>query len=279
MLAATLAFQKKYQSKAGTSVKAILVYTIVSGAFSAALFFVINGFAIRATWFSVAMAGAFSVVLTICAFIGFRIMEMSNVSIYTLFLLSGGMMVPYIYGVLFLNEELSFVKTVGLLLIIGAIIIANLNKGKFDSKMLFLCISVFMLNGAASVISKVHEISFASKMVSSSDFVFLVMVSKVFISLLALFFNKSEKNVHCASLPLKSTIFIIFLAAVTDATSYMLQLMGAIDIPATMLYPLVNGGAIILSALVDFVVYKDKLPLRQWISVGIAFLGTLHMLS
>lgn len=278
-LAATLAFQKKYQRKAGTSVKARLVYTVVSGIFSALLFLAINGFTIRATWFSVAMAIAFSIVSTGYVFIGFRLMEKGNMSIYTLFLMSGGMTVPYICGVLFLNEELSFARTVGLLLIIGAIIIANVSKGKFDKKMLSLCMAVFLLNGATSMVSKLHQISFASEIVSSSDFVFLVMVSKVFISLFPLYFNKDkEKKGSEVSLPLKSTIFIIFCAAAADGISYMLQLVGAIDVPATVLYPLITGGTIILSTVSDYIVYKEKISAKQWAAVGIAFLGTLLFL-
>lgn len=278
LLAVTLAFQKNYQSKAGTTVRASLVYTILSGVFSSAMFFAINGFTVRVTWFSIVMALLFSVVLTIYVFAGFRIMEKGNVSVYTLFLMTGGMTVPYIYGVIFLDERLTVVRVLGLLFIVGAIAVSNLKKEKVDKGQLALCLTVFLLNGLASVISKAHQVSGASKNVTAQDFVFLVMVSKVLISCISLLFvNNKDKSPCKFSVP-KNVIFIVFLAAVADGTSYMLQLMGAVDIPATVLYPLVTGGTIILSSLVDFAVYGQKLSCRQWIGVGIAFMGTLMFL-
>ena len=68
-------------------------------------------------------------ILMLYIFIGFRIMENGSMSLYTLFLMSGGMTVPYVWGVLFLNEELTILRTLGLLSIITAIIISNSGKG------------------------------------------------------------------------------------------------------------------------------------------------------
>ena len=100
-LAANFVFQKIYQKTAGTSVKAGLIYNALTGVFSALLFLVMNQFQIKLTGFSVLMAAIFAVVVMLYIFIGFRIMEKKNMALYTLFLMSGGMTVPYIFGVLF----------------------------------------------------------------------------------------------------------------------------------------------------------------------------------
>ena len=134
-----------------------------------------------------------------------------------------------------------------------------------------------LLNGAVSVISKAHQISAASEIVLSSDFVFLVAISKIIISLLVLPFCK-EENASKSNVSIKSVILVIFIAAVADGISYMLQLMGAVNLPATVLYPLITGGTIVLSAIVDFMVYRQKLPVEKCIGVAIAFLGTLMFL-
>ena len=277
LLTVTLVLQKQYQSKAGTSVKASLVYTILSGVFSAGLFFAINGFKVRVTLFSIFLAVLFSILLTTYVFIGFRIIKNGNLSLYTLFLMSGGMVVPYMYGVLFLKEELNIARIIGIILIIAAIILFNYSKKNNDRKQLILCVGVFLLNGMVSVISKTHQISAASKIVSSSDFVFLVAVSKVIISLLVLPFCK-ENRASESTMHIKSVILIVFIAAAADGMSYMLQLIGAVNLPATVLYPLITGGTIVLSALVDFVIYRQKLSPGKYIGVATAFLGTLLFL-
>ena len=273
LLAVILACQKKYQGKAGTSAKASLIYTILSGTFSAAIFFVINGCTIHITTYSAVMATLLSIAVSISVFGGFAIMQKGNMSLYSLFLMSGGMVVPYVYGVLFLKEELNIARVLGLILIVTAIILANFTKDKVDKKQLAVCVLVFLVNGAASVISKVHQISEASKWVSSSDFVFLVAVSKIVISLIVLPFMKIKTDQALIS-SVKPLIWIVIIAAAADGTSYMLQLMGAVNLPATVLYPLVTGGTIVLSALTDFTVYREKLSLKQWLSVIIAFVGT-----
>ncbi|MBQ3115061.1 MAG: DMT family transporter [Clostridia bacterium] len=277
LLTIAFLFQKKYQEKAGTSVNAGLIYTILSGVFSAVMFFVINGFTVRITLFSIIMSVLFSVAVTMYVFIGFRIMEKGNVSFYTLFLMSGGMVIPYIYGVLFLKEQLTLARVVGLVLILVAIISSNFTRGKFDKKQLFLCTMVFLLNGAVCVISKAHQISAASQIVSSSDFVILVAISKIVISLLVLPFNK-DKSVDKPMVPFKSVILIVMMAAAADGIAYMLQLMGAVNLPATVLFPLITGGTIVLSTMMDFIFCKVKLSHKQWISVATAFLGTLMFL-
>ena len=277
LLASTLGLQRKYKDKAGVSPRASLIFTIYTSGFSAILFFVINKLTISITMFSVIMAVLFASMLTFYVFIGFCIMKRGNMSLYTLFLMSGGMTIPYIYGVLFLNEELNILRILGLLFIVAAVTVNNFGKDKADRKQIALCITVFILNGLVSVISKAHQISAASEVVSSPEFVFLATVSKFVISILVLPFIKKEETDKPA-FSSKSVVLIFIMAAVTDGISYMLQLMGAVEIPATVLYPLITGGTIIFSVLVDLLVFKEKIALKQWIGTGIAFLGTLMFL-
>lgn len=277
LLALTIACQQKYQAKAGTSVKSSLLYTILTSVISAAIFFVINRFTVRITLFSVICASLFSVVFMLRLFVGFHIMKSGNVSLYTLFLMSGGMVVPYIYGTIFLHEELNPIRIVGLLLIVVAITVTHLSKDKIDRKQFTLCIVVFLLNGASSVISKIHQVSAASEIVQSSDFVFLVMISNVIISLLVLLLKK-EKSADKSIVSIKPVILIIFIAAIADGISYLFQLFGATNLPATVLYPLVTGGTIILSPLMGFIICKEKICLKQWMGIALSFLGTLMFL-
>lgn len=279
LMAVTFALQKKYQEKAGVSIKASLVYTILLGVFSSALFFVLNKMTLAVTPFSIVMATLISAVGTAYVFIGFHVMKKGNMSIYTLFLMTGGMTVPYLYGVLFLNEPLTLMRTVGLFLIIGAIVVANFKKGKMDKEMIFLCITVFLLNGICSVIAKTHQISFASEIVSSSDFAFLVMITKTVGGLLCLLvYQQVKKGSALPKIRLSSVVWLAFFAAIADGVSYLFQLMGAVDVPATVLYPLVTGGTIAISSLTDCFVFKEKPTFRQLVGIVVAFLGTFFFL-
>ena len=62
------------------------------------------------------------------AIIGFRIMKESSVAIYMLFLMSGGMLVPSVWGWIFLHEEPKPMHIIGLVVILVSIIINNVGK-------------------------------------------------------------------------------------------------------------------------------------------------------
>jgi multidrug transporter EmrE-like cation transporter len=52
-------------------------------------------------------------------------------------------------------------------------------------------------------------------------------------------------------------------------------LLAANDVPASVQFPLVSGGVIVLSALVSFFAFKEKMSVKEWISIGGAFLSTV----
>ena len=111
-------------------------------------------------------------------------MEKGNVSMYSLFLMSGGMIVPYIWGVLFLDERLTIMRTIGLLVIVAAIVISNSNREKFDKKQLAMCIGIFLCNGITSVVTKIHQIHPVSEYVTTIDYSFLGTICRAIMCLL-----------------------------------------------------------------------------------------------
>ena len=270
LLTADFALQKQYQRKAGVSARAGLIFNGLLGLFAAVIFFIINGFQLHFSLYSLIMAAAMSVLCMLYVFVGFRILKDGNMALYTLFLMTGGMTIPYLWGTLFLNEEITVLRTLGLVLIIGAIVFSNLGAKRPNKTQLILCICVFFFNGFVSVISKMHQINTVYEPVSAGEFVFWTAVIKFVICSCALLFMKKEP------LPSKPTVLlpIIFCSALANGLSYLCQLIGAANLPATLLYPLVTGGCVILSPIMGWLVYKEKLSVYQWAAIGICAVGT-----
>ena len=154
LLATTFVFQKKYQQKVGTALRASLWYTILTALCSVVFLFVLNGFTIRVSGPSLLLAVLMALASTIYGLIGFRIMEKGSLGVYMLFLMSGGMAIPYFYGIWFLGETPSLVSTIAFSLIIASTFISNISKDKVEKKQLLLCIIVFFLNGIVSTVGK-----------------------------------------------------------------------------------------------------------------------------
>lgn len=277
LLAGNFVFQKKYQKIAGTSVKAGLVFNGLLGVVSAVMYIVMNKFCIHITTYSLIMATLYTVFIMVYVFIGFKIMEKGNMSLYTLFLMAGGMTVPFVWGVVFWQEQISVWRVLGLVAIVGSMVISTSGINKPDKKQILLCVAVFFLNGLVSVTSKAHQISEASKYVTAEDFALIAMIAKAVICFVALAVISRKATVK-ERLPLKPVLWVSVMAGVIGGLASLFMLVGAVSVPATILYPLNTGGCVIFTALAGWIFCKEKITKRQWTGIAICFIGTLLFL-
>lgn len=278
LLAMDFALNKLYQKLRGTSPKVSLFFNSVLGLATAVIFFVMNKCRFSFSSYSALMAMIMSVLVMSYNIIGFRLLKIGSMAIYTLFLMTGGMVLPYIFGLMFLGEPFSILKTSGLVFIITAIVMSNFSSGKINGRQILMCIAVFTLNGFVSIISKLHQIEVNYECVSSVEFVILGGICKFVIAgILYLIFSSREKQSGKTEHPGMALLIIISSAAVGGLSSVM-QLNGAKALPATLLYPFITGGSIVFSALTGVVAFKERLSAKTVISIVLCFAGTIMFL-
>lgn len=129
-----------------------------------------------------------------------------------------------------------------------------------------------MLNGFVSVVSKEHQIN--PHAVSATDFVILTNLIKAVVCTAILPFVKGEKSTGFSP---KLLLYII-PGAVLSGVSYMFQLIGAVNLPATVLYPIMTGGTIIFSTISGIVIFKEKVGKRTALGIALCFIGTCMFL-
>lgn len=275
LLAVEFAFSKKYQAAEGISLQAGLRFNALSGLVSAAIMFVLCGF--KPQWSP--LSAVLAVSMTLCglyySLLSFRVLKTGGMALYSTFLMSGGMLLPYIFGLLFLDEQPSILRIVGVLVVLAGVICSNVSKDKVSNTLLLLCVAVFVLNGGVSIISKCHQIS-TRPTVSTSAFVMYSGIAKCLLSAIILLFVKNSPG--SKRLQKSTSILIIAGGAVIGAASYFLQLIGAAKLPASVLYPMVTGGSIIFSALAGVILFKERLSRLQLVSIILCFMGTLLFL-
>lgn len=278
LLAVDFALNKLYQARNGTSKKSVLGFNSLLGLFTVAVFFIINGFKADFSLYSFFMAGAMSSLVMCYNIIGFRILRSGTMAMYTLFLMTGGMTVPYVFGLLFLDETFSVLRTVGLILLLAGVVISNISTEKPDKKQIIMCLAVFFINGCTSIISKLHQTELNYNTVGATDFVLLWGVFRFAIAgILYLFAKRTDEEKSKE----KSNIFslvIIVLSALVNGISYIMQLLSAATLPATVLFPFITGGSIIASSLAGVIFFKEKLSRNLIISIALCFIGTLTFL-
>ena len=292
LLAVFFVFNKFWQKRMGNTLVAGLAFNVILGALAAVMFFFIGGAVPQFTLFSALLAALMSVFVIAYTLLGFKIMDGGSMAMYSLFLMSGGMIVPYVFGLIYLDEDFSVLRTVGVAIITFAIVLSNL-KGKGERANVFqliLCVSVFLLNGCVSVISKIHQVTKVYETVGTEQFVALAGVFKVIVAggiMAALLCAKSKKT-ETAKCEIKKSlssrkavvisIAVIVFAAISDGVSYFLQLLSASKLPATVQYPIMTGGSMLLTSLAGVVVFRDRLSPKMIVSLALAFVGTLCFL-
>lgn len=293
-LAVNFCLTKLYQNQTGTGFRISVLFNIITGAFTAALFFLINGFmngfALHLTPFSWLMAALLILFCGAYALIGFKIIAMGNIAVYTMFLMLGGMTLPYFFGLIYLEETFSYLRLVGLLLMIVAIALSNVQGNKQAKKkgsflFFMLCMIVFILNGSGSIVSKIHQLpANAHKVVSDPAFVMMAGIIRVVVfSLIYLLIyikdRRSPKEMRPKPTKLRWPVIGIMLASsAVDGASYLCQLIGASHLPATVLYPMITGGSVVLTALAGRILFKQKLSVPATFGIVLCFAATLFFL-
>lgn len=273
MLAVNFSITKRYQMQAASGVGPSMLFSGMSGAFTALIFFVVGGFRIELTWFSVGMAALYSLLIVSYTLIGFRIMDGSKVALYTVFLMAGGMIVPFLWGVLFLEEQITILRLAGLVIILISMIIFHRDGEKIGIRKTLLCCAVFLINGFTSVVSKMHQIQ--TEAVSPISFIVLFNLFSVLLCTLTMVLNKGTKNTVKLS---QEVILLSVGSAIAVGLFNLLQLISAKHVLATVQYPVVTGGTVVFTAVAARAFYKEKITVPMAIALLLCVLGTCMFL-
>jgi len=244
LLSAGFVLQRYYQDCTDNG-NAGVRFSITAGLFSIGIMIVMNGFSPEFSWYSLINALLKTLAGFIYTLLGFWLMKQGKMVLYTLFLMSGGMLLPYIFGIVFLNEMLTPLRVLGILAVLTAVILSNFSKQKANRKHLPLCIAVFVLNGFVSIISKCHQITDSNVAISSSGFVIYSGIGKCICSVLAILLY--HRGCSVPAVTHKTSFSVAAGASAVGAASYLLQLVGAKALPASVLYPVITGGSILVS--------------------------------
>ena len=282
LLVFDFALNKLYQQIRGTKPESTLLFNSLLGLVTAFVFFAINNFKFDCSTFSIIMAMLQSIFVMSYNIIGFKLLKVGTMAIYTMFLMIGGMVLPYLFGLIFLDESVGIVRILALMIIIIGVALSSYQKNKIHKKQILMYIVVFFLNGLVSIVSKIHSIGESYGAVTAGEFIIIGGIIKFFLAgvMYLIYRNKNQvtEQICREKGKLGKSIAIIFLSAAIGGGSYLLQLNGAKTLPATVLYPFITGGSIVFSTLVGKIAFKEKLSAKVIVSVVMCLVGTIMFL-
>lgn len=273
LLAADFVVQKGFQKRTDGSVYDCLIFTFLFGVFETIIFFAANGFKLNFTPFTCIMGSAASILSMSYIMLGFYIMKSESVAYYTLFVMTGGMTLPYLWGLLFLGEDFSWRRTAGLAVIAVAIAIIHLDRRGSSLKMILVCVCVFLLNGTVGIVSKEHQLLAVG--VNENDFIIYTGIARAVVAGVALLIFRKKVDIKRYNL---KTVVFPFISSVVCGISFVLQLIPAKYVPATVVYPFITGGTILFTALAGRIAVKEKITKKTALGLALCFAGTCMFL-
>lgn len=241
------------------------LYASISGFIALAI---INKFHFEISLFSALVAAVYSLVCIALAYSSIKAFTYANLSVYSVFSMIGGMLLPFVYGIL-CGEEFKLIRVVCCLLIAVCVTLA-LNKTEHSKKAVKYYIAVFILNGMVGVISKFHQ-SFTEICVDSGSFMMLTKIFAFVFSVILILMQK-EKNFAVSK---KAGLFAV-LYSVVNSVGNLFLLMALLHIPASVQYPIVTGGTIVISTLIGLI-RREKITKREILAAVVAFFATVFM--
>ena len=187
-------------------------------------------------------------------------------------LLYGAIIVPSIYGLLFLKEGISVLKIVGILMMLVACLFMNADEIKLEDssiKYYLFCILLFLFNGSYCTIIKMQTIYHNEEKQSMIMITFALMG---IIALLDLICKEKENTFQAFKLNKKCLPSLIScLISATLAINLLMYILPLID--TAILYTVQNGGVLILSALYSVFLFKEKLSTKKILGIIIAVIS------
>lgn len=263
------ALDDTYQRRRGTSLRISLEYSLISAVAGLIMLSVINGFQIEITLFTLFMALLSSLTGFGYTFCTFRALRTINLSLYSVFAMLGGMLLPSLQGILFYGESFTWGKTVCFALIAIALSL-TVRRGTWRKGILYY-IGVFVLNGMSGVLSKIYTESLLEK-ASAAGYSILICLCTAFIAALLLPFLRGHK----AQTSTTAALGIGFMSGAGNKLANYFLIIALMHVDASVQYPMVTGGVMIVSTLISCMGPK-KPSRREIISVVLGFAGMLAL--
>ena len=270
LFAVQFLFNQQYRRLKGEGLDATMTFSLYTSAISFVILFALGGFQLHITWFSLLIAVLYAAVCLLSSYAGLKAFGTANLSVYSIFMMLGGMLLPFAYGILFANEALSFAKALSILLICTAVG-CSFEKGAGGKNAYRFYAAIFVLNGLVGVLSKIH-LSVPALAVDSYSFMATIQLALLTMCLLYCFITRQ-------GLPKQSGKLYLCLSgyAVCNGIGNLFCQIALTSLPASVQYPIITGGVMVFSTLISLV-RREPIGGKTYLAAALACLSTILIL-
>ncbi len=185
--------------------------------------------------------------------------------------LSYSLVIPTLYGIIFLGEKPTALLIIGIILLLVSLYLTNYEKSdkKITLKWGIYTLLTAIGNGVCSIMIKLEQINLNFRY--RNEFMVMGLVIVVAVSAVFALFKDRKSFVVC----LKPIIFLPIACGLANALGNFCSLYLS-HLPTSFVSPICSAGGILGTSAISLFIYKEKFKKKQ--IVGIA-LGTLAVIT
>ena len=228
------------------------------------------------TWL---IAVPFGILFILAILLYMRAMEVGSLS-FSALVFSFGLLVPVLAGQLFWGESISLLQVLALVVLLASFYLAGgvkLESGRrFNVTWLVLILTAMLGNGVLMTLSKYHQRILPGRDVG--EFLIVAFATAALASAFLTLFRSAVGKERISRPKGAPFVLLVAGAGVTTAFGNWIALHLAGNMPAVLLFPVMNGGIVFASSVLSVLLFKEKMTRR--ISAGMALgLAALVMIS
>ena len=197
-----------------------------------------------------------------------------SLSLTSLFF-SYSLMIPTLYGLVFLKDDISVGFILGLALLVVSLFLANKNdkKAKFSFKWIICVILAFLGNGMCTVVQNMQQVAFDGAYKNEFMIVALAIVALV-MSIMSLIKERKAMKVYA-----KAGWHWALICGLLNGMVNLFVMILSRSMPVSVMFPLISAGGLVVTYLVSRFVYKESLTKLQFVGfiLGLAAVVFLNI--
>lgn len=283
--------QTRYSRRTGGGLCALYLYTAASAAVSALAVLLLAGCRLVFSAFTVWLALLFGAVVCLQQLTLLLALSKGPLS-YTMVIVAMSTLITALSGVLFWHEHLRAVQLVGIVLMVLCLVLSVKRESKksgesggrrLSAVWLLLALLAMAFNGGVGILQKTHQSS--AHKAELPAFLFVAFAFCAVFSVLCYLFltirargkrqetGAEESIAHSPRLS-RNLIVLFLLSGVCVALCHCINLYLSGVVAAAVFFPIVNGGALMLTTLASLLLFHERLSLTQWLGLALGAVAT-----
>ncbi len=175
--------------------------------------------------------------------------------------ISYSLIIPTLYGILFLGEPIGIWGYAGILLLLISLYLLNKQKkgeAKFSLRWLFWVFVAFVGNGLCSTVQKMQQLAFDGEYKNALMIYAMALLTVVFLLMGIITGKERRRELREAS------GYGLARGVANGIVNYLVMVLSGV-LPIALLFPMVSAGGIVLALILAVTIYRERLSGTQFV--------------